>query len=337
MVMAGGNWPNIISSNGTHATSGRMLTWNNAVAADKVKIKITTNDGTTKLRGHLYTHAGGNSRDFYVLFLSGSGGPLHEYGASVVSGYLAGATSTKAQVRGVLAVDYRGFGLSREHENQAVNGYKPTGVYLPTEAGIYTDASAMLTFLRQGLNVPADRIIIHGYSLGSGPAVELAAKHACAGLILHGPMKSAAFNAYKNFTMEGLRIHATKSAGSRVKAGAAMLLTGGLLPLGSFAIGGISAAVIAKDVAFDNYSKIDQVTVPILITSGPNDSMWEDAKALYGKAQKTNNDVTLAVNMGNHFAQGTMFTEDTTPYKTTKYGNTSAKQKLRAFLESLPD
>jgi pimeloyl-ACP methyl ester carboxylesterase len=337
MVMAGGDWPNIIKKDATTLVSGQMLASNNAITADKVKIKIPTNDGTTKLRGHLYTHAGGGGRDFYVLFLSGSGGPLHEYGAQVVAGYLATAASTKLQVRGVLAVDYRGFGLSRENDAQAIKGYKPTGVYLPTEAGVFTDASAMLAFLRHGLNVPANRIIIHGYSLGSGPAVELAANHACAGLILHGPMRTAAFNAYKSFTMNGLRLHSKKSIGSRIGAGAATLLSGGIVPGISFALGGISSAVIAKDCPMDNYSKIDQVTVPTLITSGPNDSMWEDAKALLAKAGKTNDDVTLAVNSGNHFEQGTMFTEDTTPYKATKYGNASAKQKLRAFLEGLPN
>lgn len=337
MVMAAGDWPNIISTNGAQAVTGRMLAGENAITADKVKIKIATPDGTTKLRGHLYTHAGGNCREFYVLFLSGSGGPLCEYGANVVAGYLTTAASTKLQVRGVLAVDYRGFGLSRENEQQAVNGYKPTGVYLPTEAGVYTDASAMYAFLRHGLNVPAKRIIIHGYSLGSGPAVELAANHPCAGLILHGPMKTAAFNAYKTFTMNGLRVHSKKSIGSRIGAGAATLLSGGIIPGISFALGGISAAVIGKDCPMDNYSKIDQVDKPTLITSGPKDSMWEDAKALFAKLSKTNNDVTLAVNSGDHFEQGTMFTEDTTPYKATKYGITSAKQKLRAFLEGLPD
>lgn len=337
MVMAGGDWPNIIMKTRTTAVNGRMLASFNSITADKVKIKIDTDDGTTKLRGHLYSHAGNGGRDFYILFLSGSGGPLHEYGAQVVAGYLNTAASTKLQVRGVLAVDYRGFGLSRENENQAIKGYKPTGCYLPTEAGVYTDASAMYAFLRHGLNVPADRIIIHGYSLGSGPAVELAANHACAGLILHGPMRTAAFNAYKSFTFNGLRLHSKKSVGSRIGAGAATLLSAGIIPGISFAIGGISSAVIAKDVAFDNYSKIDQVTVPTLITSGPKDSMWEDAKALYAKLGKTNNDVTLAVNTGDHFEQGKLFTEDTTPYKGTKYGNTSAKQKLRAFLESLPN
>lgn len=336
-VMAAGSWSNIISTNGKQAVSGRMLGSSNNILADSVKIDITTDDGTTMLRGHLYSHAGNGGRDFYVLFLSGSGGPLHEYGADVVEGYLATAASTRLQVRGVLAVDYRGFGLSRKFENQTVKGYKPTACYLPTEAGIYTDASAMYAFLRHGLNVPADRIIIHGYSLGSGPAVELAANHPCAGLILHGPMKTAAFNAYKTLTMNGLRRHSSKSVGSRAAAGVATLLTGGLFPLGSFALGGISWAVVAKDVGLDNYSKIDQVDKPILITSGPNDSMWEDAKALYEKAQKTNDNVTLAVNMGNHFEQKKMFSEDKTPYKSTKYGNDSAKAKLRVFLEGLPD
>lgn len=60
----------------------------------------------------------------------------------------------------VFAFDYRGYGTS-------------TGT--PTERGAYEDEHAAWNYLVNELHVPPDRIIIHGTSVGCGPAVELAA------------------------------------------------------------------------------------------------------------------------------------------------------------------
>jgi len=74
-----------------------------------------------------------------------------------------------------LAFDWRGFGTS-------------TGT--PSEAGLYRDATAAYRYLRDSLQVPADRIIIFGHSLGTAPAIELATRVPAAGLIVEGAPSS---------------------------------------------------------------------------------------------------------------------------------------------------
>ncbi len=76
----------------------------------------------------------------------------------------------------VLAIDYRGYGLS-------------AGV--TTEAGLYADARAALAYLREVRHVPADRVIVYGFSLGGGPATDLAAQAPVAGLVLQSTFTSA--------------------------------------------------------------------------------------------------------------------------------------------------
>lgn len=72
---------------------------------------------------------------------------------------------------GVLQVEYRGF---------AGNPGRPS------EQGLYADGRAALD-LMESAGVP---VVIHGYSLGSGVAVHLAAERRCAGLILEAPFTS---------------------------------------------------------------------------------------------------------------------------------------------------
>ena len=72
-------------------------------------------------------------------------------------------------------LDYRGYG-------------KSTGQ--PTENGLYNDAEAAYEHLLK-TGYRADQIILHGESLGSAVAVDLAAHHACAALVLEAPFTSA--------------------------------------------------------------------------------------------------------------------------------------------------
>lgn len=76
----------------------------------------------------------------------------------------------------VLAIDYRGYGLS-------AGG--------PSEAGLYADARAALAYLRDVRHVPASRVIVYGFSLGGGPATDLAAQAPVAGLVLQSTFTSA--------------------------------------------------------------------------------------------------------------------------------------------------
>jgi hypothetical protein len=74
----------------------------------------------------------------------------------------------------VLEIDYRGFGRSPGQ---------------PSEAGMYEDAEAAYQGLLQR-GVAANRILILGHSLGSGPAVRLATRHPAAALVLFGAFTS---------------------------------------------------------------------------------------------------------------------------------------------------
>jgi fermentation-respiration switch protein FrsA (DUF1100 family) len=76
---------------------------------------------------------------------------------------------------GLLAVSFRGYAGS-------------TGS--PSEAGLIADGEAAYTFA--AARYPASRIALWGYSLGSGVAVQLAAKHPVAKLILEAPYTSTA-------------------------------------------------------------------------------------------------------------------------------------------------
>jgi fermentation-respiration switch protein FrsA (DUF1100 family) len=71
-------------------------------------------------------------------------------------------------------IDYRGFGRSEG---------------APSEEGVYADADAGYDYLmRRG--IPSERLVLHGESLGTAVAVDLAARRPCGGLILEAPFPS---------------------------------------------------------------------------------------------------------------------------------------------------
>jgi len=105
---------------------------------------------------------------YTLLYLHGNYedlGSLNDYLPQFVAGGYA-----------VFAFDYRRYGRSE-------------GV--PTEANLTADATLTYDYLRTKLGVPAERIIIFGYSLGAGPAVELALRQPAAGLVMQGAFVSA--------------------------------------------------------------------------------------------------------------------------------------------------
>jgi uncharacterized protein len=75
----------------------------------------------------------------------------------------------------LFAFDYRGYGES--------DG-------APSEHGLYRDADAAYRYLREERQVPADRIIVFGHSLGSAVAIDLASRTPVAGLIVEGGLVS---------------------------------------------------------------------------------------------------------------------------------------------------
>lgn len=76
----------------------------------------------------------------------------------------------------VLAYDYEGYGTSEGR---------------PGEQAAYDDEDATYEYLASVLHTAPDRVIIFGRSVGSGPAVHLAARRSVAGLILQSPFVSA--------------------------------------------------------------------------------------------------------------------------------------------------
>lgn len=76
----------------------------------------------------------------------------------------------------VFAYDYRGYGTS-------------TG--RPSEKGVYEDTASAYRYLTETLHVSPDRVIAIGRSVGSAPAIHLAATNKVAGLIAEAPFTTA--------------------------------------------------------------------------------------------------------------------------------------------------
>jgi fermentation-respiration switch protein FrsA (DUF1100 family) len=76
----------------------------------------------------------------------------------------------------VFAVDYPGYGFSQGR---------------PTEPEIYAATQTAFAYLRDELKVSPQRLVLHGRSLGGGPAVDLAAREPVAGLIVESAFMSA--------------------------------------------------------------------------------------------------------------------------------------------------
>ena len=75
----------------------------------------------------------------------------------------------------ILAFDWRGFGTSEG---------------IPSEEGLYRDATAAYEYLRNERRVPADSVVIYGHSLGTAPAIELATRAQAAALVVEGAPRS---------------------------------------------------------------------------------------------------------------------------------------------------
>jgi len=130
----------------------------------------------------------------------------------------------------VLVLDYRGYGKSEGR---------------PSETGFYTDAEAAYAELLR-LGYTPDRILVHGESLGTAVAVDLAARLPCRAVILESPPMSV-----------------SKMAGSVVPILGPLLVRG-----------------------FDTYRKIPHVHVPLLIMQGDADEIvpFSHGQAIFERA-----------------------------------------------------
>jgi fermentation-respiration switch protein FrsA (DUF1100 family) len=127
---------------------------------------LQTSDG---LRLHAWlvkTPVEANGGRLATLFLHGNGSNLAHSPGHLREISAAGSS--------VLILDYRGYGKSLGR---------------PTERGLYRDADAGYDHLI-GMGYGPTQIVVHGESLGSAVAVDLARRRPCAGLILECPFTS---------------------------------------------------------------------------------------------------------------------------------------------------
>jgi uncharacterized protein len=122
-------------------------------------------DSTDHVRIHGWFVACPGSRRV-TLFLHGNAGNLTHRGQRFREITAAGSS--------VLMIDYRGYG-------------KCTG--RPSENGLYADAEAAYEYVLK--NSRPQEIIVHGESLGTAVAVDLASRHQCGGVVLESAFTSA--------------------------------------------------------------------------------------------------------------------------------------------------
>ena len=122
-------------------------------------------DLTDHVRIHGWFVACAGSRRV-TLFLHGNAGNITHRGQSFREITAAGSS--------VLMIDYRGYG-------------KSTG--RPSENGLYADAQAAYDYLLKTSR--PQEIVVHGESLGTAVAVDLASRHQCGGVVLEAAFTSA--------------------------------------------------------------------------------------------------------------------------------------------------
>jgi fermentation-respiration switch protein FrsA (DUF1100 family) len=191
------------------------------------EVSIALPSGAT-LKGLAFEAAPERSRGRWILHLHGNADTAFS------EGQVRHAIALRDRGFGVLAFDYRGFGAS-------------AGV--PSEASIHEDSEAALRWLiAQG--VPVGKIIVWGHSLGSGPAVELAARHPIAGLVTFGAFTSVPDRGAELFPWLPVHWIAT--------------------------------------IQFDNRRRISEVQVPVVIVHGATDRTIPvtHAQGLFGAANE---------------------------------------------------
>ena len=127
-------------------------------------VAFTAHDGT-RLAGTLVLPAA--ARAPLVIYFGGN--------AEEVTGFAHAARETYGE-RAVLLVNYRGYGASEGK---------------PTETALVSDAVELYDWARGRADIDGERIAVHGRSLGSGVAVQLAAARPVRCVILTTPFESA--------------------------------------------------------------------------------------------------------------------------------------------------
>lgn len=127
------------------------------------EVTLTSTDGTK-----LFAYFADQPSDApTVIFLHGQASNIDEAWHRVMALWEEGWR--------VFAVDYRGYGKSEG---------------TPSEAGLYADARAAFSYLLEDRGLPPSRVVIVGFSMGTGVASQLAVDVDAAALILGAPFTS---------------------------------------------------------------------------------------------------------------------------------------------------
>jgi fermentation-respiration switch protein FrsA (DUF1100 family) len=136
--------------------------WDLQARAGADDLWLTSRDGI-RLNAWWFPEPGSR---FATVFLHGNAGN--------VTHRIDHAHAIKHAGAAVLVLDYRGYGKSKGR---------------PTERGLHLDADAAYDAVLQ-LGYDSTQVVIHGESLGTAIAVDLASRRPCAGLILESPLSS---------------------------------------------------------------------------------------------------------------------------------------------------
>lgn len=127
-------------------------------------IKLTTTDGVKISALYLPNP----KAKYTILYSHGNASDLGDLGSVLYK--------LKSLGFAVLAYDYHGYGTSEGK---------------PSEKNTYLDINSAYQYLTKTLNIPPQKIIIYGHSVGGGPSVDLASRHQIAGLILESTFITA--------------------------------------------------------------------------------------------------------------------------------------------------
>jgi hypothetical protein len=148
------------------------------------QIDLPRTDGARQFAWVMRTADSADSPERWVLYLHGN--------ASTVASRMNVFHYTRLHELGlhVLAPEYRGY-----------NGL--AGV--PSEASVQSDARAGYEYLRSRLNVPPDRLVIFGWSLGAAVAVHLASQVEAGAVVLEGAPASVVDIGQQRYPMFPIR------------------------------------------------------------------------------------------------------------------------------------
>jgi uncharacterized protein len=193
-------------------------------------LRLKTSDGA-ELHGWFLHAQSTKTQDetsqLTLLWLHGNAGKI--------SGRISKAEGWVKRGVNVLLVDYRGYGKSSGK--------------IDAEENLHHDAQAAWTWLRDVKGIPPNDMVLYGESIGSVPAIRLAAEALARALILEAPFTS---------TKEMTKIH-----------------YGGMVP--DFMI---------KDFQMDNVSRIGGIQCPLFVIQGSEDEVVpiQMGKAIFEKA-----------------------------------------------------